>query len=131
LATSRSIRSPHEPLDARDALIVVLLGAPAGGAPALSTMDRRAFWKRFDVVAPLHLRLAVRGLAFGLVWVYPLMVWPPRPWFQRTLAEQEDVLRRFAGVAGLGAALDLIKVVACFAWFDDDRVQDEFRGRQP
>lgn len=114
-------------MDARDALIVVLLPAPHSGLPALGTQDRRVFWARFDGVAPLHLRLALRGLAYGLVWVYPMMQWPPRPWSKCSVVEREALLRRFSGIPGLGAALDLVKVVACFAYFDEDGVQDDFR----
>ncbi len=88
----------------RDHLLDVVLDGPP--------RDRRPFWREFDRAAPSHLRAAVRLAALCAV-ALPL--------------HDPDQLDRLSDRPVLRDLLEVAKVVACFAHFDDDAVQREHR----
>ena len=118
-------------VDARDALIVAILPAPGGGMPAWEDVDRAGFWPRFDAAAPLHVRAALTLVAFLLVRLGPWWTGAGRRWRDLDDAARDALLRRAAGWPGMSDLLEVAKVTACFAYFDDARVQAILRGRDP
>jgi hypothetical protein len=118
-------------VDARDALIVAILPAPGGGLPSWEDVDRAAFWPRFDAAAPLHVRAALTLVAFVVVRLGPWCVGAGRGWSGLDEEARDALLRRAAGWAGVADLLEVAKLTACFAYFDDARVQAILRGRDP
>ncbi len=104
----------------RDALVRALL-------PLDRPLDTSSFWARFDAVAPLHLRAAFATGVLLLAVVGPLLV------TGRTLrasdpGQRERFVTRAAHAPGVRALVPALKLVACWAWFDDDRVDAAIRS---
>ncbi len=98
-----------------------------GCVPGLEAVDLRAFWPRFEQAAPPHLRLglALAACVFGLG---PLLLGrPPLPLLDP--ARRDACLQRMVRWPGLGALVDVAKVVGCWALFQDPAVQARVRGR--
>jgi hypothetical protein len=98
----------------RDALVRALL-------PLDAPLDTGTFWPRFDRSAPTHLRAA---LAVG---VAVLAVLGPLLTTGRTLRasspdQRERFITRAAAAPLVRALVPVLRLVACWAWFDDDRV---------
>ncbi len=102
----------------RDALIEGLL--PGARVEA-------GFWRRFDAAAPAHLRLGL-GLTSLVVGLAPLTMGHRRSFARLSEAEREQVLQRLAELP-TAQLLEIAKVVACFAHFEAEAVQDAHRGR--
>jgi hypothetical protein len=113
----------------RDALLDAMVSAPGSGLPAMAELDRRAFWRRFGNAAPWTLSLGFRAATWLVGGLAPLLL-GHRATFARLDADaRDDVLRRTGGLPGGNALLLLVKLVACFAYFDDPRVQAVARAR--
>lgn len=113
---------------ARDALLEAVLPGPGGGLPAFAAQDRGAFWLRFTEVAPLGLRVVLGLLAWWVVLVMPWLLGYARPWSRLDGAAREAVIVRSERLPVVGPLLDVAKLVACFAYFDDEQVQRAVRG---
>ncbi len=87
------------------------------------------FWPRFRRAAPLHLRLAM-GLASAVLGVAPLALGHRRALVALGPVERDQVVQRLACRPVVGGLLEVAKVVACFAHFDDPAVQARIRGRR-
>lgn len=111
----------------RDALLEAMIPAPGDGLPALADIDRGRFWPRFEATAPLELQLAVRATAVVL-GVLPLGLGYGAVFIRLDPARRDAVLQRASALPGIGAMLEVVKVVACFAYFDDPAVQARIRG---
>ncbi len=92
----------------------------------LSAIDLSSFWPRFEAAAPLHLRLGLR-LATWLFGLGPLLQ-GRAPLSRLSPDLRDDSLRRMARWPAVGPLLDLVKVVACWAFFQDADVQARVRG---
>ena len=115
------------PLGARDALVLAILPQPRPELPDPARLDRARFWQRFDQVAPLPLRVGTHLAAVLVVGLLPWLL-AGRPWRRLDLAARDALLQRAAELPLLCDLLELARLVACFAYFDDDGVQDAFRG---
>ena len=113
----------------RDALLDAMIPAPGNGLPAMAELDRRAFWRRFGNAAPWTLRFGFRAATWLVGGLAPLLL-GHRTTFARLDADaRDDVLRRTGGLPRGDALLLLVKLVACFAYFDEPRVQAVARAR--
>lgn len=113
----------------RDALIAAMLPSPGGGLPAAGDLDLSAFWPRFEAAAPIHLRLAFHTATIVIAGMLPIALG-----YRHTLASLDDDARnaflvRAANMPGMAPLLDIVKVVAAFAYFDDPHVEATIRGR--
>ncbi|MCB9525237.1 MAG: hypothetical protein H6702_17945 [Myxococcales bacterium] len=117
--------SPGRGSARRAAALRAVLPTPAGH-PARA-LDDPSFWASFDAHAPAHLRLATSlgaGLLAGVL-----------PWLLRADLAKPDgrtrVLAATARLPGGAALLEVLKVVAAFAAFDDPAVQAHLREGPP
>ena len=101
----------------RDALLEAVL--PGIRRPA-------DFWSRFGASAPLHLRLALR-LASGVVGWAPLLMGHGRTLRHLDAERRDAVVQRLARGGLTAELLEVAKVVACLAHFDDPDVQSDVR----
>lgn len=113
----------------RDALLDAMIPAPGNGLPAMAQVDRREFWRRFASAAPWHLRLGCRAATWLIGGVAPLVLGHRATFARLDEDARDDVLQRTSQLPGGAALLLLIKLVACFAYFDDPGVQAIARAR--
>lgn len=113
----------------RDALLAAILPAPGRGLPALAALDLDAFWREFDAVAPAHLRLGLGAAVAAVGVVLPLSLGYGRTLAGLGEAEREEVVVRACRTPGLAELVEVAKVVACMAYFQDDEVQAVARRR--
>lgn len=118
----------HAEIRWRDDLLNAILPAPGRGLPALSELDLRAFWLRFDEVAPPHLQLGLRAAAVMLGGLLPRVL-AGRPLAALPEAEQERLLLQIAALPGGAQLVDLAKVVAGLAYFSVSAIEDVARSR--
>ncbi|MCB9780237.1 MAG: hypothetical protein H6742_16840 [Alphaproteobacteria bacterium] len=109
-------------MNARDALITAMIPAPGDGLPALGDLDLRGFWPRFQAAAPWHLRAGLALCTVVVGTVLPLLLRGRR---LATLdADGRDaVLQRADRLPLCRDLLEVARLVACLAYFDDDGVQ--------
>jgi len=107
----------------RDALLDAMIPAPGSGLPAMAELDRRVFWERFTSSAPWTLRLGFRAATWLLGAAAPLVLGHRTTFARLDDGARDDVLRRSAHLPGGDALLLVVKLVACFAYFDDAHVQ--------
>lgn len=112
----------------RDALLDAMLPAPGDGLPPMSSVDRRAFWPRFERHAPWPLQMGFRLATLLLAVVAPPLLGHRHLLPRLDAAARDDVLRRAERLPGGDALLQVVKIVACFAYFDDPGVQATARG---
>lgn len=89
-----------------------MLGGPPSDLPPLTDEHMRAFWRRFDAAAPIHLRAGVRVAT-------TLLSLPP--------GDPGRNLARAERLPGAGQLVELVRLVACFAYFSDPDVDAGFR----
>ena len=107
----------------RDALLDAMIPAPGDGLPAMADLDRRTFWLRFATAAPWTLRFGFRAATWLLGAIAPLLLGHRTTFARLDDDARDDVLRRTRDLPGGDALLLLVKLVACFAYFDDPHVQ--------
>lgn len=105
-----------------------MIPAPGGGLPPLADVDRSAFWPRFERTAPFELKLGLRFATCALVVAAPFLLGYHTLFTRLDAARRDDVLRRAASLPGGADLLLVVKLVACFAYFDDAGVQRIARG---
>jgi len=115
----------------RDALLEAMIPSPGGGLPALADVERRDFWPRFERAAPLPLRAGLLVATLLLGGVAPFLLGYRRAFVALDPAARDDVLRRAQRLPGAAPLLLVVKLVACFAYFDDPAVQASARGDGP
>ncbi len=94
----------------------------------MADVDRRAFWPRFEAAAPWLVRFGFAAATFVLVGFAPWLLGRRRSFVALDAAGRDDVLRRVDRLPGGAELLQVVKIVACFAYFDDPRVQATVRG---
>lgn len=100
-----------------------MIPAPGDGLPAMAELDRRDFWRRFAHAAPWTLRFGFRAATWLVGGVAPIVLGHRTTFARLDDDTRDDVLRRTERLPGGAALLLLVKLVACFAYFDDPRVQ--------
>lgn len=101
-----------------------LLQAVIPGPNGLASIDLTAFWVRFQAAAPPHLRLGLRVATWGLSFA-PLFICR-RPLFRQS--DPDVCLQRVAAWPVLMDLAEIVKVVACFAYFQDAVIQERVRA---
>jgi len=114
-------------MSARDELVLALL--PLGTSERVTRPQPRlaTFWPRFDATAPWHVQLGLWALALGVVGLLPWVV-SGTSWSRLDGRGRERVLARAEHAPLLSDLMEVGKLVACFAWFDEDDVQRTYRG---
>ncbi|MBY0279619.1 hypothetical protein K2Z84_30150 [Candidatus Binatia bacterium] len=105
-----------------------MIPEPGSGLPALADVERGDFWQRFASAAPWTLRFGFRAATWLVGGVAPLALGYRGTFAGLDADARDDVLRRTARLPGGDALLLLVKLVACFAYFDDERVQSIARA---
>jgi len=106
-----------------DALLDAMIPAPGGDLPPLAAIDRTQFWQRFAAAAPIELRIAWRCATVALVAVVPFVLGYRTIFTRLEPAARDDILRRAVSLPGGTELLLIVKLLACFAYFDDPGVQ--------
>ncbi len=107
-----------------------MLPRPLSNAPAWEALDWPHFWARFSAAAPLHLRLGLDAavLVVGVFYLGALGCAGERADPER----RDAALRQAADLPGVGVLLapllEVLRLVAALAYFDDPRSQQAFRG---
>lgn len=119
----------------RDALFGAMLprGVRPERRPGFADLDLAAFWPRFDDAAPWTLRWGVRASVWALTWLPgPLgFGWRPvarlplevRDRYVTALLESDRWIVR--------QLTDTLKIVLCFAYFQDPSVRARLDGPAP
>lgn len=110
-------------LSSRDALVRALLPPVGRGLPEVGTVDLGAFWTRFERDAPWHLRAGLVLATGVVVHVVPRLMGHVRSLAGLDAPTQDAVLQRARGWPGVADLLEVAKLVACMAYFDDPQVQ--------
>lgn len=111
----------------RDALVLAVIGRPRG-LPGPERVDLARFWERFDAHAPLHVRLGLRAATLAVAVVAPRLAGHRGGLATLDATTADALVRRAAANPLVRPLLDAATVVACFAYFDDDRVEAAVRG---
>jgi len=111
-----------------DALLDAMIPSPGGDLPPLSAIDRSAFWPRFTAAAPLELRIAWHCATVALVALVPFLLGYRTIFTRLAPAARDDVLRRAGSLPGAANLVLIVKLLACFAYFDDPGVQRTVRS---
>ena len=112
---------------ARDALVLAVVGRPTD-LPGPERVDLAAFWRRFEAMAPLHVRAGFAVSTWAVAVAAPRCYGHRRGLASLDLAAADEVVRRAARSSLLRPLLDAATVVACFAYFSDDQVEARVRG---
>lgn len=123
-----STRTTSFEVSLRDAVVAAMLPAPGGALRAASEVDLRAFFDRFDRVAPTHLRVGFRAAVWAVGFVLPRVLGEGRSLDALDPDARDRVLVRGAEMAGFAELLDIVKVVVCMGYFADAAVQATVRG---
>jgi len=97
-----------------------------GALPPLSELEGD-FWSRFDAAAPPHLRLGMGVAALALAGLLPRLLGHLPSLGGLPAADRDRVLHTAERLPLLRDLLEVAKMVACFAYFDDDGVQRAVR----
>jgi hypothetical protein len=115
----------------RDTLLGAIIPgatAPPGRVlPSLQETDLAAFWPRFRAAAPIHVRLALAGATLALGGLLPVAT-TGRPLSRLSAEARERVIGRAAALPVARDLLEIAKVIACLAYFEDPSVQARVRG---
>lgn len=111
----------------RQALLAAVIPAPLG-LPSCAQLDLSGVWRLFDAEAPVHLQWGLRASTVCLAG-YALWFTGGRGTLGRlSEAECGRLLQRAAGLPLIADLVEVTKVVACLAYFDDPLVQARVRG---
>jgi hypothetical protein len=124
--------APRRRRSARDALVLAMLGDPRPdpslGVPPVAELDLAGFWPRFDARAPLHLAAGFRVATLAIARVLPRAMGHARGLGALAPDQADAVVQRAASLRALAPLAEVAKVVACFAYFADDRFESAYRG---
>ena len=113
----------------RNALLIAMIPAPGGDLPGLEALDLREFWRVFDAGAPVHLRAGMRVAAATLAGALPRALGHGCGLEALDARDKDAVIQRAARIPLLRELVQVAKIVACLAYFDDDSIQDRVRQR--
>lgn len=115
----------------RDALLAAMLPRlRPDGLPGLAEVDARDFWPRFHAAAPPALRAGLRAAVWLLTFAPLFLAGRPRTFAALAPRDRDRLLRRAARHRSyvLRQAVLALKVVASFAYFEDERVRARFES---
>lgn len=113
----------------RDSLLAAIIpGAEGGRLQGLATLDLDAFWARFRSMAPLLVRVGFRFAVVALCWLPLFRYGKP---FHRLSADTKDRYLQAVSASSsysIRQLVAVVKVFACFAYFQDPGIQATVRG---
>lgn len=115
----------------RDALLDAMIPEPGNGLPPMARVDRSSFWPRFERTAPWLVQLGFRLATYIVGGLMPFLFGYRHVFARLDVAARDDVLRRTDRLPGGAELVLVVKLVACFAYFDDRSVQTVVRGTLP
>jgi hypothetical protein len=95
----------------------------------LEEVDLSRFWTEFEASAPLHLRLGLRAAGVSLGALLPRLLGYRRGLAELDAEAREAVIVRASQLPGFSDLVEVAKVVACLAYFNDPAVQAAGRSR--
>ncbi len=101
----------------------------SGSLPGLETRDLRAFFARLDARGPLHLRAALSTATVVLGAVVPFALGNLQSFDKLSAERQNALLERVHKLPLLGGLVEVMKLVACLAYFDALAVQRRVRAQ--
>ena len=113
----------------RDALIAAMIDAPQT-LPAGQDVALDRFWPRFEAHAPLHLAWGFRLATFLIAGALPWLLLRLKTLPHLSPGGRDAVLQRANRLPLFKDLLEIVKIIACLAYFDDEEVQDRARGRR-
>ncbi len=108
--------------------MIALLGDPGCGLPPPDQLDLDRFWARFDRAAPLHLAAGFRVATVVIAVALPRLMGQRRGLAGLDADAADRVVGRAARLPLVDLLVEVAKVVACFAYFSDPRVDAAVRG---
>jgi len=114
---------------AEDLFFAIIPAGGDDGLPPFSSIDRTAFWRCFDDASAPLVRAGLRPMLHTLTFL-PLLSGFGKPFFSLS----NDERARFLDAAEahhlyfVRQSLVTLKTLACFAYFDDERVRARFEG---
>lgn len=115
----------------RDSLLNAMIPeTPGTGLPGFAAVDRGDFWSVFRRRAPFLLRAGFR-LAVWILTFLPVFSRRSRTTFHRLAPEGQDgFLRKMSSSRSylMRQLIQMIKLVACFGYFNDSRIRGKFPG---
>ena len=114
----------------RMALLASVLPAPDPALPSFESLALESFWQRFDTRAPIHVRVGFTAATLVLGRVLPSVLGHGSSLAALHTEAREEVLQRAQKLPFLAPFLEVSKLVACLAYFDQDPVQAHFRARR-
>jgi hypothetical protein len=112
----------------RDALLDAMIPEPGNGLPPMTQVERRRFWPRFERSAPWVVRIGLRVATVAVGGFVPFLLGHRHVFARLDASARDAVLQRTERLPGGAALVLVLKLVACFAYFDDPHVQALARG---
>ncbi|MEO1268938.1 MAG: hypothetical protein AAFX99_12620 [Myxococcota bacterium] len=113
---------------ARRALLDTMIPGQ-GSLPPMAEQDLDRFWDRFAQQAPPHLQMGLSAATWVLAGALPLLLGYGATLAELPPAERDAVLQRADRLSLLRPFVEVTKVVACFAYFDQPTIQHQVRTR--
>jgi hypothetical protein len=113
----------------RDAVLDAVLPSPGAGRPGLAELDLAGFWPKFHSAAPWHLRAGFRVAVFAIGAVLPRVCGSLRALPGLDPDRRDAILQRGSRLPLFAELLDVVKLVASLAYFDDASVAAQVRRR--
>lgn len=115
------------------ALFAAILPRPTGissSMPSMAEVDLDAFWPRFEATAPATLIFALRSASLTIGVIFPRLSGTRGDLVAESEESRERLLAKAATLPGLRDLLEVLKLVACLAYFDDPRAQAALRREE-
>jgi len=113
----------------RDALVRAVIGRP-DGLPAPRDLDLAPFWARFDAAAPWHVRVGFAVATTAIAVALPRLTGHRHGLGGLDDDTAEQILATATAHPLTAPLCDAARVVACFAYLSDERVDAAVRGRR-
>lgn len=113
-----------------EGLFAAILGAGEGGSPSFDEIDRTTFWEIFESAPSPLVRAGLRPMLHTLTFL-PLAMGFGAPFFRLDAVERGRFLETAARDRRyfVRQSVSTLKMLACFAYFEDERVRARHQGR--
>lgn len=108
--------------------MAAVIADPGGDLPAARDVDYGAFWPRFTATAPWPLAHGFRVATWVIAIALPRLLGHRSGLAGLGPDEAEAVIQRATRLPGVASLTEVAKIVACFAYFSDPRVDAAIRG---
>ncbi len=105
-----------------------MIGDPGGEFLTPAEVDLPGFWVRFEAAAPFHLAWGFKAATVLIAVVLPRLMGHAHGLARLSAEDADAVIQRAATLPVVAMVTEVAKIVACFAYFSDPRVQTVARG---